>query len=649
MNSKNAQPPAFVCVALAVVTLVLYFPAFHFGFVGFDDPTYVVANPHVNSGFHWSQLGWFFQDGYAGNWHPLTWISHAVDCQLFGLNAGGHHAVNILLHVANTLLVFLVLFDLTGALWRSAMVAALFAWHPLHVESVAWISERKDVLSAFFFLLTIMAYARYARGRKVFYTPALVLFALGLMSKPMIVTLPCVLLLLDFWPLGRLGGAENKFDTSRIGPLILEKIPFFVLSLASSIITIDAQNRDGVLNGLAGIPLKNRLVNGEMTYWRYLQHTIWPSDLGASYPYLYHADKVVLAVVALILVGVTVVALRVWKTRPYWPVGWLWFAGMLVPVVDIFHAGGQAMADRYMYLPAIGLFVLICWDVCDVASRWPRPQMVLGCLGAIALAACLTVSSRQLQIWRNEETLVSHIAEPASNGAAHGSYAYYLMRHDRLTEAEAECRAAMRASASPEMFAPLLGEIERKQGKLPEAEKTLREAINSNPQMKGLHLPLGEVLLDENKPVDAAAQFDLVIAAFPKDPEAHWYRGNALIDAKDPLGAVQEFAAALKLQPNYPNALNDLAWLLATDPHPKLHDPVNAVKFAERACLLTTNHAPQMIGTLAAAYAANGRFDEAAAAAQKAHDLAIQQGLTNVAKINLELQGLYKSHKAYYQ
>jgi tetratricopeptide (TPR) repeat protein len=647
MTRKNALPTALVCLALAAGTILLYAPVVHFSFVNLDDQLYVTGNPHVNTGFHWSELGWFFQAGYAGNWQPLTWMSHAIDCQVFGLNPGGPHVVNLLLHIANSILVFLLLFQMTGALWRGAVVAALFAWHPLHIESVAWIAERKDVLSALFFLLAIMAYVRYARGARLYYALALALFALGLMARPMLATLPCVLLLLDFWPLQRLGGAEGQFQGRRVGPLLLEKIPFFVLSVASGILTVIAQQRAGLLADLAAIPLKARIVNAEMTYWVYLQHVIWPADLGADYPYIFHGPKLELLGIGVVLLGLTWLALRSWKQQPYWPVGWLWFVVMLLPVVDLFPTGGKPMADQYMYLPSIGLFALICWEGWDIASRWPRTPVILGTFSAIALAACLTVSSRQLQVWRDEGTVLARIAEPDSNFLAHANYAAYLMHHDQLPKAETEVQAAIRIAPANPMFQALLGEIQRREGKLDEALKSLHAALDKKSDLAEVHLPLGEILMQQGHAAAAAAEFELLLQAVPSDPVAHWWHGNALLANKETEAGLNEFAAALKLQPDFPEALNDAAWVLATTSEKRFHDPTKAIFMAERACQLSHNQRPRMLGTLAAAYAAAGRFDDAVATAQKAHDIAAAQGDKDLANQSLQLQTLYRNHRPY--
>ncbi|HWD18632.1 MAG TPA: tetratricopeptide repeat protein [Verrucomicrobiae bacterium] len=645
MTSKNSMPAVLVCLVLALGTLFLYAPAFHFDFAPYVDPVYVTANPHVSHGLSGSELGWYFQAGYAGNWHPLTWISHALDCQVFGLKPSGPHVVNVLLHIVNSLLVFFVLRQITGAFWRAAAVAALFAWHPLQVETVAWISERKDLLAALFFLLTLLAYARYVRGAKIGYALALACFALGLMSKPVLVTLPCILLLLDFWPLGRAQTPENKFDPRRLAPLLIEKIPFFALSAASCVITIMAEEANPI--STITYHLHGRIVNAEMSYWRYLQHAFWPSDLGAVYPTVYRAPLATAACIGLILAGLTVIAVAQFRKRPYWTVGWLWFAGMLVPVTNIVHGGAQNGVDHAMYLPVLGLFVLVCWEASDLASHWPKPQAVLGGVGALVLIGCLTASSQQLPIWRNEATLVARIPQPNSNFAGHITYAAYLLRVGQLPEAEAECQKGIAIAPNNAGFIGLLAEIQRKAGRLDDAAKNLRAALDVNPELPAAHMLLGQILLQQNQPAAALGQFDLLLQFTPKDPEAHWWRGNALSANQDPVGAINEFSEALKLDPKFAAAMNDLAWILATDTRSKIHDPANAIRLAERACEISRNTQPRMLGTLAASYAAGGRFDDAVAAAQKAHDVAAAQGDKALANQNLQLQQLYREHQPY--
>ena len=374
--TKN-QLFVLICLALALVTFALYAPMLRHGFINLDDQQYITANDHVRAGLTWSGVVWAFKTSEAANWHPLTWISHMTDCQMFGLNAGGHHLVNLLFHIANTLLLFFWLNKLTGALGRSFFVAALFAWHPLHVESVAWAAERKDVLSAFFWMLALIAYARFANlskvqspKSKVFYILALFLFACGLMSKPMVVTLPFVLLLLDFWPLQRFPISDFRFPV--FFRLVLEKIPFFALAFASCLITYLVQKSGGATWSQAALPFHARIANALVAYVRYISKTFWPADLAVIYPYSRHWPAVLVGGAALVLAAWT--GLFLWRARrnPHLIVGWLWFLGTLVPAIGLVQVGSQSMADRYTYIPGIGLFIVIVWGANDLLSRRPE-------------------------------------------------------------------------------------------------------------------------------------------------------------------------------------------------------------------------------------------------------------------------------------
>lgn len=421
-----------VALALAAVTLLVYLPIRHHGFVNYDDPDYILNNSHVKAGLTWPGIVWAFLSSEASNWHPLTWISHMADCQMFGLNPAGHHLVNVLFHIANAVLLFLLLQRLTGALWRSAFVAALFAWHPLHVESVAWASERKDVLSAFFWMLALLAYTRHVTGDKWqvkrkadimspvtchssrFYWLALFFFACGLMSKPMVVTLPFVLLLVDFWPLRRISTFKSQIpDLSR---LLLEKIPFFALTIASCVVTRLAQS-GGVWSG-DSLTLKFRLANALMSYVRYLGKMFWPTDLALIYPYPHHWPLAGVIAAGLLLALISILAIYWAKRFPYLAVGWFWYLGTLVPVIGLVQAGIQSMADRYTYLPSIGLFIIVAWGLNDLVSSYPQKVKIAGLAGGLALAGCLAVMSIQLNYWRSSLALFSHTIEVTTDNYA---------------------------------------------------------------------------------------------------------------------------------------------------------------------------------------------------------------------------------------
>ena len=430
-----------MCALLALGTLVLYWPVRGYDFVQYDDNEYVFDNPVVKSGLSWWGLVWSFVDAHVSNWHPLTWLSHMLDCQVFGLNAGGHHLVNVALHCANAVLLFLLLRSLTGAFWRSAFVAALFAWHPLHVESVAWISERKDVLSGLFFMLTMWAYVRYAKSKiknskirqRRWYGATLLFLALGLLSKPMLVTVPFVLLLLDFWPLNRFQPSVSSLSRA----LLIEKVPFFCLSAVICLITIFAQKSGGAITSAVGWPA--RIENVLVGYLAYLEKLFWPRDLSVLYlrPQTVPAAALMLAV--LILSGISIAVLVNLRRRPYLAVGWLWFVGMLLPVSGLVPIGLQLIADRYTYLPSIGLFIMLTWGATDLgAMLFTQPaRQFVGAFAAVAVvSACAVLSSQQLTFWQNTETLMGHALRlDPDNYVAHSDLGIYLLRQGQTNEA----------------------------------------------------------------------------------------------------------------------------------------------------------------------------------------------------------------------
>ena len=398
-SDKSIRQFAFICLLLALGTTALYWPITSHPFILYDDEQYVSANPHVTTGLSAANFVWAFKNSEAANWHPLTWISHQADCQLFGLNAGGHHLVNLLFHVANTLLVFVFLRSATGALWRSAFVAALFAWHPLHVESIAWASERKDTLSTFFWLLTMMAYVRFTElsktqnpKSKFFCLSALILFALGLMSKQMLVTLPCVLLLLDFWPLQRI--SAFRFPPSDLfRRLLVEKIPFFAMTIVASAVIYFVQTDAGAV---WKTPLIDRLANAVLAYARYVAKIFWPADLAIVYPHPGHWPVILTLGALVALAAWTFLCVHRWRQSPFLAVGWFWFLGTLVPTIGIVQVGAQSMADRYTYIPSIGFFIALVWGVAELCESRPERKRIFLLLGGGALAGCLLVTSIQI-------------------------------------------------------------------------------------------------------------------------------------------------------------------------------------------------------------------------------------------------------------
>ncbi len=740
-----------ICGLLAGITLAMYWPVRNHDFIYFDDPQYVTENTHVTNGLSWQSVRWALSTPVAANWHPVTTLSHVLDCQLFGVNPGAQHLVSVAFHAANAVLLFLVLTRMTGSLWRSVMVAALFALHPLRVESVAWISERKDVLSGFFFMLTLLAYAKYveskvsspksivgntelrtsnvqprtsnvepahsdgsefevgcstfgvrcsksqASGPWIWYFTALLAFALGLMSKPMLVTLPFVLLLLDYWPLGRVTRLESKVQSlkskveegtkeskvespkskvggssqgsgvkssmldvrrSRFVSLVREKAPFFALSTAFCAITFLVQRNSGAVTPLGAISVDDRVANALVSYWRYLAKMFWPANLAVIYPYrsVLHsdqwADRQVPAIGLLLLL---ISALCCWQLvrRPWLVVGWFWYLGTLVPVIGLVQVGEQAMADRYTYIPLIGLFIAATWEVSEAANEFdsrrrkeartqgaapsirseparedgqPRagedagaPRLGLpglAVLSVLVLTVCVVLTRRQLHYWHDTITLFEHAVQvTADNASAEFS----------------------------------LGVGLEKQGQAAKAMVHYRAAVAINPRDNQCHYNMGQLLRKQGHWPQAAEQYLAVLRLSPNDLPSHLNLAQVLTRLGQSKEAAGHFEAALRLDPDSTEALNNLAWLLATSANVDIRDGGRAVELAERACALTRFQQTAMLGTLAAAYAEAGRFGDAVATAQQACSLASGAGDEALLKKNQQLLELYRAGKPYHE
>ena len=409
-----------VCLFLFISTLIVYWQVREFHFVNFDDDKYVYHNRHVQEGFTLESVTWAFTTVHAMNWHPVTWLTHMLDCRIYGNNPGGHHYTNLLFHIANTLLLFLVFRKMTGDLWQSAFVAALFALHPIHVESVAWVSERKDVLSTFFWMLTMWSYIRYVEHPFVRrYLLVVLLLALGLMSKPMVVTLPFVLLLLDFYPLDRFklqpSNNSNSLQRSNFFHLILEKVPLFVLVTMSSVITFYAQKMGGAVRSLQMYPIKVRIANALVSYIKYIEKMIYPSHLAVLYPHPVMIPWWKIIGASFILVSVSFLAIRIVKQSPYFAMGWMWYLGTLVPVIGLVQVGRQSMADRYTYVPLIGIFIIIAWGVPELVAKWRHKKLWLTVSATIYVTILMSMTWKQVGYWKNSMTLFKHTLEITSN------------------------------------------------------------------------------------------------------------------------------------------------------------------------------------------------------------------------------------------
>jgi Flp pilus assembly protein TadD len=628
-TKANSGATWWICALLGLAVAAAYWPVTGFAFLYYDDNDYVWGNLAVLHGLSWSGTVWAFNHFYFCNWHPLTWLSHMLDVQLFGLRAGWHHATNVVFHAANTVLLFLWLKRLTGFVWRSALVAALFGLHPLHVESVAWISERKDVLSTFFLLLSLMAYTRYVqsvtsgkwqvtsgkpvvpspvtRHSSLYYVLTLVSFALGLMSKPMVVTLPFVLLLLDYWPLGRV---------SSFRPLLVEKIPFFALSAGSCVVTFLAQQSSQSVMSITFLPFAGRIENTLIAYLGYLQKMLWPDALAAFYPLHFPIDSDMAIVAAGILLLVTVAVFFFRRQQPWLVTGWLWYLGTLVPVIGLVQVGSQAMADRYTYVPLIGIFIALVWLVAEVSLKWPYRRPVLAVISVIVLAACWQLTAAQVRVWQNSGTLA---------------------------------RYALAVTTENVPMEALLGNSLLEQGKAKEAGQHFTEAVRLCPNSVAAQSDLALALVNQRRWNEASEACQAALKLQPSDPKIHYIMGSALSAQGKLPEAIAEYQAALKYDPKQILAMNDLAWLLATASDARYRDGAEAVRLAESACELSNHQVALYMGTLGAAYAEAGRFADAVKTAQSAVALATAEKKPALIKKNRELLELYQAGQPYHE
>ena len=608
------RPDFLILLALAGVTSAIYVQVIGHQFITLDDPTYIQENPMVNRGVTSAGLVWAFTTFYATNWHPLTWISHMIDCQLFGMNAGRHLLVNALIHAANTLLVFWLLLRTTHARWPSAFVAALFALHPLHVESVAWASERKDTLSTFFGMLSLIAYVRYVKAPSISrYALVAIMLALGLLAKPMLVTWPLVMLLLDYWPLHRFGAVipseveESRrktlklttrgFSTSlgmTVKKLVFEKIPLFALVAASAVITFLAQSRGGAVRTFTDAPIALRLSNALVSYAKYLLLTFWPNDLAVYYPFAWEgipAWQIIAA--ALLLIGITAFCFSQRKIRPYLIVGWLWFLGTLVPVIGIVQVGGQIMADRYFYIPSIGLFIALVFSLADIAKRWRVvPVLSIGIVGTVLLVLA-TLTNAQIHRWHDSFTLFEHtLAVTPPNLRIENSLALAMGASGRYDQAAAHFEKTL--EIDPNFYDGLvgMGVTRAMQNRILEAIPYFQAAIRSQPELPKAHVQLALALWKQNddqaafeemrrasqlapNDADIRADFGLALELVgrtpeaidqlhealrmnPNNAEAHGNLGLALLASGKAQESIPEFELALRLKPELKGAADNL-------------------------------------------------------------------------------------------
>jgi tetratricopeptide (TPR) repeat protein len=558
-----------ISVSLALVTLAIYWPAMRHDFVNYDDDLYVTSNVHVQAGLTLESMKWALLNPVTSNWHPLTVWSHMADCQLFGLKPWGHHLTSLLLHALSTVLVFLFLRRLTGALWRSALVAALFGLHPAHVESVAWVAERKDVLSASFGFLSLIFYVRYAQQRMadecgqtkagrvpatrlLDYGLALFFLALGLMSKPMLVTWPFIMLLLDCWPF-------ERFKLGRAWRLLMEKIPFVALAAAVSVITFVVQKQEHTVKTADEFPIGARCENALISYCSYLRKLFWPTDLAVFYPHPGHWPlwKVLLA--GAVMVGVSVLLFRQRRRYPLLLMGWLWYCGTLVPVIQLVQTGGHAMADRYTYIPSVGVLAVAAWGACELTRRWRYQVMVLSIAGGAAIVLCLALTRQQLGYWKDSETLFRHAVEVTENNyVAYDNLGTVLGQRGQMDEAIGQFQEAIRLKPDHANAHCNLGIALEKTGQTDEAIRQFQEAIRLKPDHANAHSNLGLALEKKGQMDEALRQFQETIRLEPRHADAHNNLGVNLGKRGQIDDAIIQLQEAIRLKPDFAEAHNNL-------------------------------------------------------------------------------------------
>ena len=647
-------PTWLMAVLLALVTTVIYWPATRHDFVNFDDDLVVTANVHVQNGLTWENVKWAFCNPVDSNWHPLTVLSHMLDCQLFGLRPWGHHLSSVLLHAVNTALVFLLLFQMTGlrgnesprwssslpqsgsgsttiaatasarrsgAFWRSVMVAVLFGWHPVHVESVAWVAERKDVLSTFFGLLSLLFYVRYTQNKAALnstssvtlakedqrlgaatclgeamrrrkrsgdgstfnYILALVFFAFGLMSKPMLVTWPLVMLLLDWWPLQRVSSFKfsvsssgtaspstlnllarrSGVETAQLSTLVFEKLPFFVLAAVMSVVTFIVQQRSGVMGLIENLPLGARAENALISYCRYLGKLFWPEDLAVFYPYSRHWPMGEVLLAGVLLLSITVLCIVVRRRYPFMLMGWLWYVGTLVPVIGLVQVGDQSLADRYTYIPSIGVLVLVIWGAYELTRRWRNRVMIWSVAGCGAIILCVGMTRQQLGYWQDSETLFRHALEVTENNCiARNGLGFALYQKGQLDAAISQFQEAIQLNPDFAEGHKNLGFTFGIKGDFAGAISQYQEVVRLEPDDAGVHYSLGIALDQKGRLDDAISQYREAVRLEPDDAGAHYNLGTALGRKGQTAEAIRQFEETLRLKPDFAEAHYNLGTAL---------------------------------------------------------------------------------------
>jgi tetratricopeptide (TPR) repeat protein len=662
-----------IALCLGLITLLLFLPVNQFEFVNYDDDLHVTNNPAVLQGLTWEGIVWAFTGSAEIFWHPVTWLSHMLDVTLFGLNPAGHHLMSVIIHLLAAIVLFYALLELTERAWPSALVAAWFAWHPLHVESVAWVSERKDVLSGLFFSLTLFAYARYARGQnRRWYWAAFAAFALGLMSKTMLVTLPVILLLLDVWPLKRVA-ITGKLDQATWRKLLLEKWPYAALVIVAVLLTIVPAAQASVLRSEDQWDLTFRLKNSVVAIMRYLELTVYPAKLSVYYP---PAD---IPLMQALIAGILILGLLVWSIlqrskSPWWAVAWWWFLIMLLPVLGLIKVGTHAFADRYTYLPLIGIFIGVAFGADHWSGQNQSRRRMFASIAVATLLACIGLTRQQLMVWKNSITLFEQALKATKdNPIAHYNLASALVAQNRVEEALPHYEAVLKLrpnredvhfhmgltlvklqnfQAARSHFATAvelnpansearmnLGNILYLDGKSDEAIEQFRQVLRLKPDHDGVRNNLGLILMEQNRLPEAEASFRQALQVRPDNTEAHFNLGRVLVKQGQVEEGYKHLLQSVQLAPTSPMASLHLAWLLATHPDARYRRGTDAVRLATQALQLTGGNDAPTLDALAAAYAEAGQFDLAIKTARQASLLAQSASATALVEaLNLRLK-----------
>ena len=558
------QKKLLIIFILILLTLVVYWQVKDFNFIGYDDELYITENSHIQPGITFESLKWAFTTFDAGNWHPLAWLSHMLDCELYGLNPMGHHWTSLQIHIANTLLLFFVLQYMTGALWRSAFVAVLFALHPLHVESVAWVSERKDVLSTFFGMLTILAYIRYVKKRNLFrYSLVFIFLSLGLMAKPMLVTMPFVLLLLDFWPLERLKYYSHD-QSSKLFFLIYEKIPLFIPVAISSFLTILAQKEAEALYTFEALPFATRIANAFVSYAGYIIKTVWPQNLAVFYPHPFGTLSLLYVfLAAFAIAGISFFSIRWFKKYPYVAVGWFWYLGTLIPVIGLIQVGAQGMADRYTYIPLIGLFIIAAWGMPDLLKKWHYNRIILVIFSIIIIFAFSTRSYFQIRHWENSTTVFKNAVKVTDNNwLAYNNLGLALMRKGKSNDAVLNYKKALQIKPNYLIALDNIGLALYRLEKFEEALFYYSKALTIDPKNAGIHNNTANVLTALGKLEKAVQHYKKAILIDPEFAEAHYNLANVLVTQEKLDKAILYYESAIKKDSEYSDAHYNLGCIL---------------------------------------------------------------------------------------